>query len=363
MANLAQANLETTVLYPERVLRRKLPLNLRHAELELFNSDLEQVIPQSKLLVMHDVWASSEGLLFKVGRILPESFAAPFLLDNWKTRSRLKFLAHNYLIKKRRTLEQAAAWIVDDWSGGYYHWFVDTLPRLFSIWERMKDLVLLLPHQYEGLEFVHASLKPFALHSVEFIGKNEVYFCRKLIVPMHTAPSGAHDEEIVRRLRDLLVNSYGVRSGERSERIYISRARARKRRIVNEEQVSGVLQEFGFRIVLAEELSCAEQVQACSSARYLVSNHGAGLTNMLFLPAGSNVLELRNKNDREYNCYFNLASALALNYFYQTCETNRPEEGAHTADLIVDTQRLRENIQLMLNSQQNSDQPVFVSRP
>jgi capsular polysaccharide biosynthesis protein len=107
---------------------------------------------------------------------------------------------------------------------------------------------------------------------------------------------------------------------------------------------------FNFRVVRTEDHSFAEQVRIASRARYLISNHGAGLTNMLFMNHGANVLELRHTTDRINNCYFTLASALNLKYFYQSCEPQKPGEDAHTADLKVDARALRANLELMLAS-------------
>ena len=64
----------------------------------------------------------------------------------------------------------------------------------------------------------------------------------------------------------------------------------------------------------------------------------------------SNVLELRHASDRINNCYFTLAPALNLNYFYQSCDPANRSEDPHTADLKVDTGALRANIELMLAS-------------
>jgi len=70
---------------------------------------------------------------------------------------------------------------------------------------------------------------------------------------------------------------------------------------------------------------------------------------MLFMGPGTNVLELRYVNDRVSN-YFTLASALSLNYFYQSCEPANRAEDPHTADLKVDARALRANLELMLAS-------------
>ena len=342
---------EVTVLRPESLSRRKLPVNFNQDDLSIFSHELERVIPQTKLLKLHNVGVSAEGILFQKGKMLPQSFAFPANRENWKRRSVLKFILSNYLFRRRRRFDRESAWVVDDWSAGYFHWLADVLPRLFTIRERLKDLVLLLPYKYKELEFVQASLQPFTVGSVEYIDASEVLLSRKLIVPTQTAPSGHYNEELIREVRNLLVGFYA--SGPREtpgDRVYISRSLAPKRRIFNEEEAIEVLREFNFHIIRPEDHSFAEQVRIASQARCLVSNHGAGLTNMLFMSPGTSVLELRHANDRINNCYFTLASALNLNYYYQSCEPENRGEDPHTGDLKVDSRALRANIESMLAS-------------
>jgi capsular polysaccharide biosynthesis protein len=342
---------EVLMLHPETISRRKLPVNFNPDDLTLFSHELERVIPQTRLLQRYDVGVSAEGILFQRGKMLPESFAFPANRENWRRRSVLKFVISNYLLRRRRRFERESAWVIDDWSHGYFHWLADVLPRLFIIRERLKDLVLLLPHKYKELEFVQSSLKPFLIGAVEYIDSSEVLSCRKLMVPLQTAPSGHYNEELIREVRNLLVEFYASGVHETAgDRVYISRSLAPKRRIANEEEVIKLLQDFNFRVVRTEDHSFAEQVRLASGARYLVSNHGAGLANMLFMNPGANVLELRHTTDRINNCYFTLASALNLNYFYQSCEPQNPGEDAHTADLKVDARALRANLELMLAS-------------
>ena len=86
-----------------------------------------------------------------------------------------------------------------------------------------------------------------------------------------------------------------------------------------------------------------------ADTRVLVSNHGAGLSNMLFMAPGGSVLELRKRGDAHNNCYFALASALNLKYYYQLCDPENPNQDAFSADLIVDATMLRQNLDLMLD--------------
>lgn len=339
-----------TVLRPEHLAIRKLPVNLNQDDLSLFSHELKRLIPQTRLLTHRNVRMSAEGILFQNGRMLPESFAWPANRASWKRRSILKFLVSNYLVKRRRHIERETALVIDDWSYGYFHWLADALPRLLTIQDRLKDLTLLLPHNYKQLEFVQSSLRPFDIGTVEYTNPDEVLICDNLIMPTQTAPSGHYNEELIRNVGKLMVGHYGDRARDKpSDRIYISRAGAPKRRVVNEEELKAVLERFGFRTIRSEGYSFADQVRITSGARYLISNHGAGLTNILFMSPGTKVLELRHATDNINNCYFTLASALNLDYFYQRCESANPSEDPHSADLRVDPDTLSANIELMLN--------------
>lgn len=333
-------------IYPETIAKRKLPVNFNEGDLALFDDELQRAIPQSTLLNFKDIRVSPEGLLFKGTKILPESFAFPEHLQEWKLRSVVKFLAKNYVLRRGRRVENEVLWITDYWSQGYFHWLADALTRLYVVRDRINAVPLLLPAGYEGLDYVSPSLEAFGVKQVDFIGPSEVLECRSLLMPSHTAPSGHFNEEIIRGVREVLLSAYG--DSDRGEKIYISRRHAAKRRIVNEDEVTRVLSGFGFQTIYTEELSFAQQVQVCSRARCIVSNHGAGLTNMLFMPQAGSVLELRHREDRVNNCYFTLSSALNLDYFYQTCPPADDGPDPHTADLIVDSKELEKNLRQLI---------------
>lgn len=338
-------------LLAESVSRQQRPVNLASEDAWLFAHEMERVLPATRLLELRDVRVSPEGLLFRAGRVLPESFAFDYLFEAWRGRRRrvAKFLVLNYLIRRCNRLASDAAWIVDDWSHGYFHWLADALPRLFLIRDRFYEWTLLLPNRYRELGFVEPSLLALGARRFQYMDAAEVLRCRRLFLPTHVAPSGHYHGEVIRSVRELLVQAYGDVCGDgRRDRLYISRGGARRRRIANEEEVLQVLCRFGFQVIRAESCSFPEQVRLACRARYLVSNHGAGLTNMLFMAPGSSVLELRHTADSVNNCYFTLASPLGLRYFYQTCEPVVPCEDPHTANLLVDVRRLEKSLGQML---------------
>lgn len=336
-------------LCPAAVSTRQPPRNFDQAHLNLFQHEFERPIPTSRLLRFENVSVSSEGLLFKGAKMLPESFAYAFEFDEWKRRSVLKFLVTNYFFRKRRRIDTDVLWITDYWSKGYFHWLTDALTRLYVVRDRLEQLTLLLPGDFETRDFVKTSLRVFGVKNVEFVQPNEVVECRTLLMPTHTAPSGHFRDEVIRGVRTLLLSALGESTGG-SERLYISRRLAGRRRIVNEAELAPVFKNFGFETVCAEELSFEQQVSLASRARYLVSNHGAGLTNMLFMRDGGSLLELRHPADYINNCYFILASALDLKYYYQLCHAERELADPHTADLVVSPKEMETNLARLLES-------------
>ena len=328
---------------------RRPPVNLREGDAALFAHELEREIPPTRLLELSDVSVTPEGMLFKGAAILPESFSSPVIMRRFlgRRRSVVKFFATNRALRRRRLVKGPRLWITDDWSGGYFHWLADALPRLYAAREAARETVLLLPHGYDRLEFVTSSLKLFGLRGVEHVGANEVCVCERLLMPTHTAPSGNYNEPLMRELRDFVLERCGVEpAAEADARLYVSRGRAPKRKLTNEREVVGVLEEFGFRVVHFEGHTFEEQARLAASARHLVSNHGAGLTNTLFMRPGGSVLELRREGERERNWFFNLASAAGLDYYYQPCAP--ADDDAHSGDLFADPAELRGNLALML---------------
>ena len=96
--------------------------------------------------------------------------------------------------------------------------------------------------------------------------------------------------------------------------------------------------KHGFEIVYTEKLSLKDQISLMCETKTLVSLHGAALTNMIFLPENSEVIELRNHGDSKTNCYFNLANALGLKYYYTLNKGNCAD--SITTDFTIDLKAL-----------------------
>jgi hypothetical protein len=70
---------------------------------------------------------------------------------------------------------------------------------------------------------------------------------------------------------------------------------------------------------------------------------------MLFMQPGTNVLEFKLASDYNNLCYFSLASALGLRYYYQICLPTSENTNPITGNYIVDADQLERNIRNMLS--------------
>lgn len=338
---------ETEVVFHKSVSIRPLPANFNKTDINLFEHELRREIPAAFLRHLSNVTVYPEGLLFSGTKILEESFPTPEFAASWLgIKVRAKALL-KYTFKERRTISANSIWVTDTLSHNYFHWITDVLPRLFAIRDKLRKTTLLLPSSYRSKSYVASSLKPFFLEEIEFIDK--VTFCPNLMIPTRTAPTGNYNESAITGVRKLYINSCKESSVVNNfEKIYISRGKAQKRALSNEVACIAVLEEFEFKTIYFEDYSFEQQVEMISNTKYLVSNHGSGLTNMLFMKSEGRVLELRQKGDSLNNCFFALASAFELKYFYQLCDSQNLGEDANAANLVVDCRLLRENIERML---------------
>jgi capsular polysaccharide biosynthesis protein len=62
------------------------------------------------------------------------------------------------------------------------------------------------------------------------------------------------------------------------------------------------------------DLSIRQQIRILSQTEVLVAPHGAGLTNMLFLPSYGKIVEIHNSPTFLHFEYFDIANALRLCY-------------------------------------------------
>ena len=307
-----------------------------------------------------DVLVNHEGLVFRRGAIRRVSFARD--LDAARFKRPLPyaaFVVRNYGLRSAENVVPEALWVVDNLSPrSYFHWTTECLPRLLSAEKTVPQIsVLLLPRYFRRDAYVEFSLGALpTIRTVGWVGNRSNVRVGRLTCPSTGVRPGEYDAVLVKQVAARLRHLTSA-SETGTGRLYLSRHGATRRRIRNEKDVVRVLKSHGFRTLSVDEADPALQIRAVSAAQYLVGVHGAALTNLIFLPSGGSLLELRHpQNEVFFDCYRPLASVMGVRYLSQLCdvipdrrELSRPGE-VNRADLLVDLDLLRENLRILVEA-------------
>jgi capsular polysaccharide biosynthesis protein len=236
----------------------------------------------------------------------------------------------------------------------YYHWICESILRLWMVKDRAREMVLILPEHYGETEFVMSSLEPFQFKSIYFIPDGKSLYVRNLCLPQIKTVVESHDCDKLRQVREFYLH-YALTEKQvsinKGERIYISRKKAARKKVANEEDIIPLLLRYGFVILNNEDFNFYEQISIYSNAKYLVSIHGSGLTNMLFAQPGTKVLEFlkrqTNPGDWHSNAFWYLTEALDYEYYQQICAPTDPNDDYFHAHFIVDITLLEKNLKMM----------------
>jgi capsular polysaccharide biosynthesis protein len=329
---------ETSILSEPFAVDREKPQNIKDDNLSLFEHEFSREFDQSNFYQIENAQIDSRGIIFSKGMISSHS-----LRHLRRKKAFTKFekvrLYYNRLIDrtKSKRIDQAI-WITDGWSKGYFHWFGDVLPILLLLKEKGVDGVIVIPSQVASMNYVAESLKAL---DVEFVTIDDdvLFKIKRLIVSDLIAPSGNFKPDLMLKLSSRIKKHYSVKDHP-FRKIFISREHAKRRRLVNGLKFEQKLKERGFEIVQMEDLSFGSQVALMSEAKVVMGIHGAGLTNMIFMPRGSKVIEMRAEKDHHNNCYFALADALGLDYSYLLCEVHETEND-HIGDFKANIEAIK----------------------
>ncbi len=317
-------------------------------EFDIFKNVEINNYPAEKIRFFKKIRVSTNSVIFNYFNIIKESC----ILNNYEKYSKgfsffLKFIFPKFNFSKKRFLL-----ITDEWSSNYFHWHIIALGRLLSLKEKglIADSTLLLPKKYQQYKFALPSLEKFG------ITKKKIVFLRRKsnikVAELAFTTCSLNNASIFKELRKILTKDVIKPTFDFGEKIYISRAGQVLRFVENEKEVVELLEKYGFKKIIIDQFSYDEQIAICTKIKYLVSPHGAGLTNILFMPENTSILEMASKPDpiKPVTDYCRLAAILNVKYFYQECDfgPNSQVKDFHHGSLIVDLEKLEKNLKLML---------------
>ncbi|MBF9222146.1 glycosyltransferase family 61 protein [Hymenobacter ruricola] len=299
-------------------------------------------LPARRVHRLRNVAVSWHGVVFRRLRLfLPSVWATPRLPPEFNGT----FLLRQWWGRRQTMADEVIGLAHGPWAAGnYYHWMVDTLPRLLLLQRSQPGCPLLLPAPVPA--YVRQTAALFGFERLVPLPPETVAEVPELAMPDYPAPSGFQDAALTLAVRNRVLESFGISAFSGQRRVFASRSRQRLRRLLNEYAIEPLLRQYGFEMLCLEEFSLEQQVCIMAETTALVGVHGANLVNMLFMRPNATVVELLNNSTHKavFNpCYYYLANALQLRYYCLPCQGQSAAESweANDADLEVDPAALQ----------------------
>jgi hypothetical protein len=233
-----------------------------------------------------------------------------------------------------------ATWVIERVFHNYSHWLGAHLPKFLLLRERggLDDVLLppdLPPAQRASLVRLGFDVEAFRTYDPAAVQQ---------VDELTVLGTDRFRPELVSSVRDAIWEGH---SPAPRRRVFISRARAQRRRLLNEDRIWQILEPLGFERVLMEDLSLDAQVDLMMDTRVLVGSHGAGLTNMIFCAPGTQVLEIADLSFPNPNFY---AMASGLGHEYWLAEGDPVGEGHPLfLDMVGREDEIRQTLRLLLD--------------
>lgn len=293
--------------------------------------------------------------------LLPSWFGVdtPFFLHQQKFLKRdvpLARLARNAVGDPDPDRHLDTAFLLLDERGSYrYGWFHETLPKL-RWYEEYCEATGESP-----VMLVNAPLQPFQRQTLAWMGYDPDEWIEhtgrsrvdRLAVAPHPIrlegnPSSGFATEL-RWAGERIVSNLPPVERSFSDRVYVSRADAQRRRVHNEQAVFERLARRGFEWYEPGRLSLAEQVALFAGADVIVGLHGLAYYNLMFCDGETALLELFARDGVDES-YFVAANELGMDYECLVCEPVNDDvyDRPINRDVHVDPDRLVEIVDTLL---------------
>ncbi|GEM_PF-2050394 len=225
----------------------------------------------------------------------------------------------NYDPSKDKLRINEAIHFVKDHSRNYFHWIIECLPRLaiiqkFSHLDSVPIIIdadLTMQH-LDALNLINEDKNPIiSLPFNQALHVDKLYYPSSLSIvhdnhysPVRYDQDMIYSPQAIKFVRETILSKVtGDIKTKPFRKLYLVRD-STLRLIINSNEVKLLMKDLGFEIVAPELLSFSNQVKLFSEAKSVVSQGGACLANLIFAPAGCNVLVLINNNKiNNYNMF------------------------------------------------------------
>lgn len=209
-------------------------------------------------------------------------------------------------------------------AGGFYHFLIESLPRLELArpWLEQIDHVL-APGRAGGFQEKWLLLAGIPREKIIWLEGLSHYRCEQLLF---TSPLSCDCEPTPWLIDAIRHTVHHALPPVGTRRLWISRRDANSRDLAWEDVLLAQLPEFE-RVELAG-LPPAEQIRFLRDAAVVAGPHGAGLANLVFCPPGAAIIELHPDRDRPV--FARLATAAGCHHAWAVVNFAQPPANLET---------------------------------
>ncbi len=231
----------------------------------------------------------------------------------------------------------------------YFHWVIESLTRYIILKNSGGKCSILMPRSLLKIPYIKDSLELLGIENITIIENDNLLKVEHLILPSMVRWGGHHNPEVLLQLRAEMTGRYKLKfaSANTPERLLVKRTGRRK--IVNFEELESCLSKEGFTTIDFEGMTLYDQISIMQNAKIVVAQHGAALTNMLFMPPEGTVVEIfinptKLATSHLDDEYFNIAACLQHRYYACFSEPVNENGDFFVSDCIVDIATFEEQI-------------------
>ena len=249
-----------------------------------------------------------------VGVVSSDNFLIPGVSIEWSCPPELHWTFRKLRLPTPTPLAGRSLILGSTGGDSYFHWMTDVLPRVRLIKEAGYEInsfdhfiinKLEAGYQKETLDYLKIPSE-----KIREIGtKPSGYLCEHAVLPSLPSFPGAVPPETIHYVRSIVPEKHQ----QKTRKFYIARGKSMRRRILEEGRIIDWLKTQGFEIIDCGQMSVKDQATAFAHAEVIVAPHGGALTNILFCPPGTKVVELLSSKYPN-PCYRNLCGVAKLPY-------------------------------------------------
>ncbi|MCQ2959986.1 MAG: glycosyltransferase family 61 protein [Bacteroidales bacterium] len=343
----------------------ELPIDIDSRYKNLYIKKSSYLCPKLYVKEYRNVFVSHEGLCLKNYHLLP--YSAFNICTNYDKSFGLKYyrlVLEQYLVstygkslKKINLNENTTYALIHTKWFNYSFWITAALVRLLMLQKTGKNFTLLYPEEWDSIAYVQQTLQAFPNLKYEKIPVGVHVQVKTLLLPEVRPFTACFNGEELQMVSNYFVGKIpdGIKNKTYPKRIFVTRKKAKYRKIANEQEVINLVAKYGFTVIDFDDMTFWEQVAQMQSAECVVQIHGAGMANVVFAKRNTHVLELLHeyKSSSAYRFpYWTACETMGIQYrcMFNKLVGNKDDSIIIRNDLFVDLFVLESHIKQMLNT-------------